>query len=312
MLRITANSGPGCQDTPGHAHLPAISQLLWVGNEVSAACGTLDGPFETVISTVVPRRLSGSKAPELTTHAVMFEDGRGSETSAKKELARERILEGASMVADALSKGRRTLVHCAWGQNRSGTICCAYAVLYAGMSADAAIEYVRKQNRAQRTYRGQVGPGAGPMHNAIFNELLRDIEMERTSLASSQLASSPIWEVVGGSNKGGIVVRAGKAVTSPLEPERLSCGALVRELHLDGLRLQYERLTGMGPKYGWVSLRLAGGKPLLMISNETALPLAELVPAEVAKATTREASRVAPSPETENVFKPNQKIAFKS
>mmetsp|Transcript_10263 Transcript_10263/g.32552 ORF Transcript_10263/g.32552 Transcript_10263/m.32552 type:complete len:527 (-) Transcript_10263:124-1704(-) len=65
-----------------------------------------------------------------------------------------------------------------------------------------------------------------------------------------------IWEVVGGGDKGGIMVREGIQTTSAQEADRLSTGALVRELQLVGDRLSYERLTGTGPERGWVSTRL--------------------------------------------------------
>lgn len=65
-----------------------------------------------------------------------------------------------------------------------------------------------------------------------------------------------LWEVVGGVQKGGILVRVGEATTSQELPDRLSCGAWVREERLSGQRLRYRRLTGSGPETGWVSLRL--------------------------------------------------------
>jgi len=71
------------------------------------------------------------------------------------------------------------------------------------------------------------------------------------------------WQVVGGEGKGGILVRTGKDTASPAEAERLSTGALVRELELDGVRLHFERQTGTGPRSGWVSINLDDGKVLL-------------------------------------------------
>eukprot|EP00930_Biecheleria_cincta_P072010 TRINITY_DN59452_c0_g1_i1.p1 TRINITY_DN59452_c0_g1~~TRINITY_DN59452_c0_g1_i1.p1 ORF type:complete len:876 (+),score=154.69 TRINITY_DN59452_c0_g1_i1:26-2629(+) len=65
-----------------------------------------------------------------------------------------------------------------------------------------------------------------------------------------------IWEVVGGGDKRGILVRAGRALDSEQLPSRLSTGALVSELELAGDRLHFERLTGDGPSTGWVSIKL--------------------------------------------------------
>ncbi|CAL1173031.1 unnamed protein product [Cladocopium goreaui] len=64
------------------------------------------------------------------------------------------------------------------------------------------------------------------------------------------------WEVVGGGDKGGILVRAGQGTSSEQLPERLSTGAVVEELQLVGERLQYQLRSGEGPKTGWVSISL--------------------------------------------------------
>lgn len=63
------------------------------------------------------------------------------------------------------------------------------------------------------------------------------------------------WDVVGGADKGGIVVRAGQDLaSSPLD--RLSTAAVVEELERSGDRLHYKLVTGTGPDEGWVSIRL--------------------------------------------------------
>jgi len=67
---------------------------------------------------------------------------------------------------------------------------------------------------------------------------------------------SQLWEVVGGADKGGIVVRAGQETTSKQEGERLSTGALVEEIELAGERLHYRKVRGGGPSVGWVSVRI--------------------------------------------------------
>jgi len=73
-----------------------------------------------------------------------------------------------------------------------------------------------------------------------------------------------MWEVVGGGDKGGIVVREGLDTASPMAPERLSTGALVKELASEGERVHYERITGAGPATGWVSTKLKDGRELLL------------------------------------------------
>eukprot|EP00933_Yihiella_yeosuensis_P050938 TRINITY_DN48750_c0_g1_i1.p1 TRINITY_DN48750_c0_g1~~TRINITY_DN48750_c0_g1_i1.p1 ORF type:complete len:294 (-),score=44.48 TRINITY_DN48750_c0_g1_i1:122-904(-) len=157
----------GSQDRPGYAVLPKMNHLLCVGNQYSAACSK----FDCVISTVIPKDLDGENAPNLSTHQLMFEDGHGHESANSAAFAREQILQGAALTAKALSEGKRTLVHCEWGQNRSNSICCAYAVLYLKWSAKDAIDYAREQNWTERCYAGQ-----RPMFNEVFNQLIQEFE----------------------------------------------------------------------------------------------------------------------------------------
>jgi len=66
-----------------------------------------------------------------------------------------------------------------------------------------------------------------------------------------------LWRVVGGADKGGIVVRDGEDLVSALL-DRLATGALVEELETRGDRLRFHKLEGEGPNTGWVSIRLKG------------------------------------------------------
>jgi len=66
------------------------------------------------------------------------------------------------------------------------------------------------------------------------------------------------WKVVGGADKGGILVREGRSISSRMVPDRLSHGSLVEELRKEGERLQYRKLQGAGPDSGWVSLTMSG------------------------------------------------------
>lgn len=79
---------------------------------------------------------------------------------------------------------------------------------------------------------------------------------------------APCWEVVGGGDKGGIVVREGRTLASAKYPERLSTGALVRQLALEETRLNFEKVTGRGPSIGWVSVSI-DSKTLLIRRSET-------------------------------------------
>jgi len=64
------------------------------------------------------------------------------------------------------------------------------------------------------------------------------------------------WCVVGGAEKGGILVRQGQALSSAEADKRLERGAVVRQVQLVGERLCFQRLSGEGPETGWVSLKL--------------------------------------------------------
>lgn len=65
---------------------------------------------------------------------------------------------------------------------------------------------------------------------------------------------SQVWQIVGGADKGGIIVRAGQDTRSDALA-RISTGAYVEELDLFGDRLHYRKLSGTGPKEGWVSIK---------------------------------------------------------
>eukprot|EP00405_Crypthecodinium_cohnii_P040376 CAMPEP_0206564826 /NCGR_PEP_ID=MMETSP0325_2-20121206/23691_1 /ASSEMBLY_ACC=CAM_ASM_000347 /TAXON_ID=2866 /ORGANISM="Crypthecodinium cohnii, Strain Seligo" /LENGTH=487 /DNA_ID=CAMNT_0054067533 /DNA_START=36 /DNA_END=1499 /DNA_ORIENTATION=- len=64
------------------------------------------------------------------------------------------------------------------------------------------------------------------------------------------------WIVIGGTDKGGIIVRDGLALASPQLGERLAYGAVVDEVQLVGDRLQYKLVLGTGPTTGWISTKL--------------------------------------------------------
>mmetsp|Transcript_142314 Transcript_142314/g.345865 ORF Transcript_142314/g.345865 Transcript_142314/m.345865 type:complete len:1072 (+) Transcript_142314:59-3274(+) len=75
--------------------------------------------------------------------------------------------------------------------------------------------------------------------------------------AQAEAGEGPFWVVVGGGKAGGITVRKDVGLKSA-ELGRLSTGARVRQLGLQGERLHYERLSGEGPDSGWVSLSFKG------------------------------------------------------
>eukprot|EP00930_Biecheleria_cincta_P045956 TRINITY_DN31679_c0_g1_i3.p1 TRINITY_DN31679_c0_g1~~TRINITY_DN31679_c0_g1_i3.p1 ORF type:complete len:693 (+),score=159.28 TRINITY_DN31679_c0_g1_i3:100-2178(+) len=105
------------------------------------------------------------------------------------------------------------------------------------------------------------------------------------------------WQVVGGSDKGGIVVRAGRELTSAQLPEKLATGALVEELERAGDRLNYKLVDGTGPKEGWVSVRLKDKVLLELQKEEESGSAPQRAPgaAKKAKPVTAESTAAAPA-----------------
>jgi hypothetical protein len=56
------------------------------------------------------------------------------------------LLAEAGWVADRLRDGRRVLVHCYAGVNRSSTVCCAALMLLEGLSPDDALARIREHH----------------------------------------------------------------------------------------------------------------------------------------------------------------------
>lgn len=93
-------------------------------------------------------------------------------------------------------------------------------------------------------------------------------------------AQGTVWQVVGGTATGGVLVRAGKGVCTARKDKRLEVGSRVRELELEGDRLHYQLVTGAGPSSGWVSTKLKGLDLLLRVPAEAT----SVEPAELAAA----------------------------
>mmetsp|Transcript_93824 Transcript_93824/g.201443 ORF Transcript_93824/g.201443 Transcript_93824/m.201443 type:complete len:588 (+) Transcript_93824:68-1831(+) len=66
-----------------------------------------------------------------------------------------------------------------------------------------------------------------------------------------------LWEIIGGGDKGGVLVREGEGLKSKSLP-RLGTGALVEEITLNGDRLHFKLVEGEGPAEGWIAIKLPG------------------------------------------------------
>jgi len=84
------------------------------------------------------------------------------------------------------------------------------------------------------------------------------VDVQRHITLWYQQLMAPIWKVVGGADKGGILVREECAGSSILFSERLSTGARIEEVELVGDRLHYDKIAGAGPSEGWVSIKISG------------------------------------------------------
>jgi hypothetical protein len=82
--------------------------------------------------------------------------------------------------------------------------------------------------------------------------------------------SGKVWLVVGGGEKGGIVVRREEDTKSAELKDRLGTDALVEQVELAGERLKYQKMDGNGPDIGWVSISFKGKPLVIPLWHETA------------------------------------------
>jgi len=120
---------------------------------------------------------------------------------------------------------------------------------------------------------------------ASAHAAFQDEECAPATESSNQIGAATAqasWDVVGGGDKGGVLVRTGIELTSRSYSMRLATGARVCEVALVGDRLCYELESGDGPPVGWVSVRLSSGRELLRPSGSdfrAVICVKDLVPA---------------------------------
>mmetsp|Transcript_26040 Transcript_26040/g.74559 ORF Transcript_26040/g.74559 Transcript_26040/m.74559 type:complete len:451 (+) Transcript_26040:6-1358(+) len=115
-------------------------------------------------------------------------------------------------------------------------------------------------------------------------------------LARSLLGAAmvQIWEIVGGADKGGIMVRSGPATTDAQVDARLSTGALVEEIELKGDRLHYRLAEGTGPADGWIAIKITA-KDLAVKTDKKPKAAAATAAAESAAAAVAPSAAAAPT-----------------
>ena len=119
------------------------------------------------------------------------------------------------------------------------------------------------------------------MARVLGSHFSRRIELQVFALDGTM----PHWEVIGGGEVGGILVRESRGKQSKACTPRLATGAVIEELEVVGERLRYQLVSGTGPEKGWVSTKIKGKD--LLIPKEPA----EVAP-DTGAATTEVEARV--------------------
>jgi len=70
--------------------------------------------------------------------------------------------------------------------------------------------------------------------------------------------AAKIWTVVGGADKGGLLVRRGCELSSAELPDRIATGAKIREVARAAERLKFQKVGGRGPEEGWITTKVKG------------------------------------------------------
>jgi hypothetical protein len=90
--------------------------------------------------------LCGDPNPWQATHGIHPADRCVRKGEMHASMHPEELVAEAAWVVERLRDGRRVLVHCAGGINRSSTICCATLMLLEGLSADQALERLQERH----------------------------------------------------------------------------------------------------------------------------------------------------------------------
>lgn len=126
-------------------------------------------------------------------------------------------------------------------------------------------------------------------------------------------AMARVWEVVGGVDKGGVLVRDGKDLSSLQLQTRLSTGATVEEIDLVEGRLHFRRVAGSGPTEGWISVSVSG-KPLVKLRSSPTEKTTAKAPAarQAPGRQLPESSTTSPSPSASERSLQDSEVPFSS
>jgi len=201
-----------------------------------------------------------------------------------EQLALEKITEAIAIgCANALMYCRRAQLLVQLERPRAAVRDCSAALALNSNSGKAlkirarAFAAIERWQEAQADYQRALKID----YDDVVNEEALAVTAKLKQIEEAAVrASRRRWEIIGGLDKGGLVVREGidlnsRQVLDALSmdaPHRLATGSTVAEIELVGDRLHYEKLTGSGPKEGWISITLK--------EKVLAIPVSASAPAE--------------------------------
>lgn len=131
-----------------------LSERLWMGSAPAVGCG-VQRHFDVLVMCAAEYQLPTAFPGTEVILAPMRDDG-----TPMVSLEGTTAVRAAGMVARHVASGRRVLVTCMQGRNRSGLVCAIAMCRADGLTPDEAVERIRAAR----------GPSA--MRNEWFNDFL--------------------------------------------------------------------------------------------------------------------------------------------
>lgn len=152
-------------DEPGLLDLPEVSPLLFVGNaRAVVACDC----FDLTISLSPSQYAWRPKPPRERVFPIFPYDF---EAEQDINFSLKALLNTIAMLAKAFREGKKVVIHCAWGQNRSLFVAVAYAILCKSWPSERAVQYVKWRDLQERCHQVQK-----PMCNQGWFTVLQKLE----------------------------------------------------------------------------------------------------------------------------------------